>query len=80
MVAEIYDKTAQVRKQGLSWLPDLWGEGYDPSLAVWRVEFQFRREALADFQTRTVDEGIGVVRLAGIEPATSCSAGMRSIR
>lgn len=62
MVARIYDKTAQVRKQGLSWLPDLWGEGYDPSLPVWRVEFQFRREALADFQTKTVDEVIASVQ------------------
>ena len=26
LVARIYDKTAQIRKDGISWLPDLWGE------------------------------------------------------
>ena len=56
LVARIYDKTAQIRKDGISWLPDLWGENFDPGAPVWRVEFQFRREAIADFQTRTVDE------------------------
>lgn len=34
LVARIYDKAAQVRKQGLSWLPDLWGERCDPRLPV----------------------------------------------
>lgn len=26
LVGRIYDKTAQIRKDGISWLPDLWGE------------------------------------------------------
>ncbi len=62
LVARIYDKTAQIRKQGVSWLPDLWGEDYDPRLQVWRVEFQFRREALADFQSKSVDDVIASVQ------------------
>jgi hypothetical protein len=37
LVARIYDKTARIRKQGISWLPDLWGEEYDPNSKVWRV-------------------------------------------
>jgi hypothetical protein len=62
MVARIYDKSAEARKHGVSWLPDLWGEDYDARLPVWRVEFQFRREALSDFQTKTVDEVIASVQ------------------
>lgn len=62
LVARIYDKTAQIRKDGISWLPDLWGENFDPGAPVWRVEFQFRREAIADFQARTVDEVIASVQ------------------
>ena len=62
MVARIYDKTAEIKKQGVSWLPDLWGEDFEPGAPVWRVEFQFRREALADFQTKTVDDVIASVQ------------------
>ena len=62
LVARIYDKTAQIRKQDISWLPDLWGEDYDPRLPVWRVEVQFRREALADFQSKSVDDVIASVQ------------------
>ncbi len=62
LVARIYDKTAEIRKHGVSWLPDLWGENFDPGSPVWREEFQFRRAALADFQTKTVDEVIASVQ------------------
>jgi hypothetical protein len=62
LVARIYDKTAEIKKRGVSWLPDLWGEDFDPGTPVWRVEFQFRREALADFQTKTVDDVIASVQ------------------
>ncbi len=62
LVARIYDKTAEIKKQGVSWLPDLWGEDFEPGTPVWRVEFQFRREALADFQTKTVDDVIASVQ------------------
>ncbi len=62
IVARIYDKSAEIRKQGVSWLPDLWGEDFDPGSPVWRVEFQFRREALADFQAKTVDDVLASVQ------------------
>ena len=62
LVARIYDKTAEVKKHGLSWLPDLWGSEFEPGAPVWRVEFQFRREALADFQSKTVDDVIASVQ------------------
>ena len=56
LVARLYDKTAEIRKHGVSWLPDLWGEDFTPGSTVWRLEFQFRREALTEFHFRTVDE------------------------
>lgn len=45
MVARIYDKTAQVRKQGLSWLPDLWGRATTPACrsGVWNSSSGGRR-------------------------------------
>ena len=34
LVARIYDKTAEVKKHGLSWLPDLWGSEFEPGAPV----------------------------------------------
>lgn len=62
MLARLYDKTAEIRKHGVSWLPDLWGEEFEPGSAVWRLEFQFRREALSEFHFATVDEVIASVQ------------------
>ena len=62
LLARLYDKTAEIRKHGVSWLPDLWGEAFDPSSTVWRLEFQFRREALTEFHFNTVDEVIASVQ------------------
>jgi hypothetical protein len=62
LVARLYDKTAEIRKHGVSWLPDLWGEDFSPGSTVWRLEFQFRREALTEFHFRTVDEVVGSVQ------------------
>lgn len=43
LAARIYDKTAEVQRRGVSWLPDLWGtEGSDPP--VWRLEFHGRAD------------------------------------
>ena len=62
LLARLYDKTAEVRKHGVSWLPDLWGDDYVPGSTVWRLEFQFRREALTEFHFNTVDEVIASVQ------------------
>ncbi len=62
LVARIYDKSAEIRKHGVSWLTDLWGEEFDPNLPVWRVEYQFRREVLAEHHLKTVDEVIASVQ------------------
>jgi len=61
LVARLYDKTAEIERRGTSWLPDLWGER-DDARAVWRLEFQFRREVLGDFQLRAVEETLAAVQ------------------
>jgi hypothetical protein len=55
VVARLYDKTAEIRRQGVSWLPDLWRDA-DEAQPVWRLEFQFRRPVLVEFHLRSVDE------------------------
>lgn len=51
----IYDKTIEIRRRGLSWLPDLWGmrRADEP---VWRIEFELRRPVLVEHGLRAVDE------------------------
>ena len=61
LAARIYDKTAEVRRRGVSWLPDLWGtEGSDPP--VWKLEFKYRRAVLAEFILSSVDEVVASVQ------------------
>lgn len=57
VVARIYDKTLESRRRGSTWPEELWTEA-DPDAPVWRVEFQFRRQALAEFNLRGRQEVI----------------------
>ena len=55
LVARLYDKTQEIRRRGISWLPDLWGiDGQ--SEPVCRLEFQFRRKVLVEFHLRSVED------------------------
>jgi hypothetical protein len=59
-VGRIYDKTVEIRRRGLSWLPDLWGtDGRDDP--VWRLEFQYRRAVLVEFNLSTVGDVLAAV-------------------
>lgn len=49
VVARIYDKTLEMATRGQSWQETVW-EGRDPDTPVWRIEFQFRRDALRGFR------------------------------
>lgn len=51
----IYDKTTEIRRRGLSWLPDLWGDR-EADEPVWRVEAEVRRQGLVDLQLRAVED------------------------
>ena len=61
LVARIYDKTVEIQRRGVSWLPDLWGtDGSDRP--VWRLEFQYRRAVLAEFNLAGVDQTVASVQ------------------
>jgi hypothetical protein len=62
VVARIYDKTREMRRRPVSWLPDVWGEKWDQSEPVWRVEFQIRRKALGEFNLLWFDEMLASVQ------------------
>jgi hypothetical protein len=47
--ARIYDKTADVERSGADWWREIWGEGYDPGLPVWRVGLEIGRKAITEF-------------------------------
>jgi hypothetical protein len=47
IVARLYDKGAEIAHSGKDWMHEVWGDQLDPSEPVWRLEFQLRREMLA---------------------------------
>ncbi|MDQ6880272.1 MAG: hypothetical protein M3082_21720 [Candidatus Dormibacteraeota bacterium] len=48
MVARLYDKSLEIAHSGKGWMREVWGDRYDPSAPVWRLEFQLRRQVLAE--------------------------------
>jgi hypothetical protein len=48
MVARLYDKSLEITHSGKDWMRDVWGDLRDPSEPVWRLEFQLRRQVLAE--------------------------------
>lgn len=59
VLARIYDKTIEIKKDGKDWWPDVWGPAYDPTQRVVRVEFQVKRDALRDFGLDSPDQVLG---------------------
>jgi hypothetical protein len=55
LLARVYDKTAEIARQGEGWLSERWGEREDER-PVWRLEFQVRRRVLAEFGARSPAE------------------------
>jgi hypothetical protein len=53
-MARIYNKTVQAKKALADWYPILLqernGTKYDPEQAIWRLEFQLRREGVKGFR------------------------------
>lgn len=47
--ARIYDKTRQVADKGLDWWPVLWGDRFDKSKPVLRVEAEIGRQGLTEY-------------------------------
>jgi hypothetical protein len=48
MVARLYDKSLEIAHSGKRWMHEVWGSRLDVSAPVWRLEFQLRREILAE--------------------------------
>jgi hypothetical protein len=47
LMARLYNKRIEIQKSGKTYLEPLWREaGWDGEQAVWRLEFQFKREVL----------------------------------
>src|ERR1700730_15605191 len=61
LVARVYDKTLEIGRRGLNWLPDLWGIE-DEDRPVWRVEFQYRRKVLVEFHLRSVEDTVASIQ------------------
>lgn len=58
--ARLYDKTIESAKSGTAYWPEIWGEDFDPSASVMRVEFELHREVLRQFGVSTPDEVLAV--------------------
>lgn len=55
--ARLYDKTLELVKSGKDYLKPLWAMGgWQEDQTVWRLEFQFKREALKELGVRKVQE------------------------
>jgi hypothetical protein len=57
VLARIYDKSLEMRRRGQTWQQTVWHDA-DTGRPVWRVEFQFRRRALARFGISGVGEAL----------------------
>ena len=53
IVARIYDKTLDIDRKGTDWWLHVWGDRYQPGTPVHRVEFEFARQALTEFDLTT---------------------------
>ena len=50
ITARLYDKLVDIEAKGSDFWFDIWGERFDPSLGVHRLEFEWGREALKSMQ------------------------------
>lgn len=60
LMARLYNKRIELRKSGKTYLEPLWREaGWDGEQAVWRLEFQFKREVLDQLGLSSVPGVLG---------------------
>jgi hypothetical protein len=48
MVARLYDKGLEIVHSGKNWMHEVWADRLDVAAPVWRLEFQLRRQILAE--------------------------------
>ena len=56
-----YDKTRQVFEMGLDYWYPIWEDRFDPTLPVWRFEFEFGRSGLLSYGIDTPEETLEAV-------------------
>lgn len=56
--ARIYDKTLEIRTTGDAYWEEIWGDRYDRSRPVVRVEFELGRQGLTEFGIRSPEDAI----------------------
>ena len=71
LMCRIYDKTRESKDKGHDWWPDVWGSAYDPELKVMRVEFEFSREGLREFEVDTPEDAFD--RMSSLWAYATCS-------
>lgn len=59
--ARLYDKTVDMAVKGSDWILEAWGDRYNRSLPVHRLEFELRRDAIRQFQVSTPAEVLDAV-------------------
>jgi len=58
LVARLYDKGAEIKRSGKDWMSTVWGDRLDPLRPVWRLEFQVRREVLAQCSLQEPEDAL----------------------
>jgi len=58
LVARLYDKGAEIKHSGKDWMSTVWGDRLDPRRPVWRLEFQVRREVLAQCSLQEPEDAL----------------------
>ena len=59
LLARLYDKTAETAAKDTGWWHEVWGERYVHGLPVHRLEFEFSRQGLVEFDLNTPDQVLG---------------------
>ncbi|HVC77609.1 MAG TPA: hypothetical protein VND96_13945 [Candidatus Micrarchaeaceae archaeon] len=56
MVARLYDKGLEIVHSGKNWMHEVWADRFDSAAPVWRLEFQLRRQILAECSLTEPDD------------------------
>ena len=60
LMARLYNKQIEIQRSGKLYLEELWEQtGWDGDVPVWRLEFQFKREVLAQLGLTTLPSVLG---------------------
>jgi hypothetical protein len=61
ITARIYEKSRDAERKGADFWGDVWGEAFDATLPVFRVEFELARSVLRQYRVNTLDEVLDAV-------------------